>query len=579
LEAERQRREAEKQAARQKQEAEELERREQLAAEVTARRKKQAEETVRLANEEAERAQEIAEIMRREAEEEIKRLQAQADASRLQAELEVKRSIAASRREVDQKKVKQAAQAKARKVAALKQSKKVDDEKARRTREAREAAMRAIGKGNDALDDDLDDFLDIETAAAEVKAADDTIIVNEAQIQQRARDRENLIDPTEVLKVEKQEQKRQWLSDDFIWEATLGYRDDPNVDAVGSPADSVGVVKDEPKKVETPSAKKSAEKGTASKPAAKPSMFETQDINRNIRPQLDVPDRRRKRTFGIAALFGAALFLVVVAGGGWYYMSGDEAATQLGKVVGQGTQTLSDIKDQVSETIGSLGGGEDSETQSDTEAGAAKPVDEEAMARLRERLESMKATAKAKTEEKAKIEASAKADATAKLESVPQADVIEAQSESPAVQEAITENVPMASEPGLAESETIEAEAAAAGESAIPQEEKLETVEDVMKALSAPAESTEDAELDQQGVVESVDSLPIIDEAADSEAVEETTTEATIETSVEVTAEAVPESAEDEAAVVDSTVESTEFEDLPVDDTVPVEAVAEPAAE
>jgi hypothetical protein len=484
--------------------------------------------------------------MRREAEEEIKRLQAQAEASRLQAELEVKRSIAASRREVDKNKVKQAAQAKANQAAASKKAASADDEKARRTREARAAALRAIGKSEDGLDDDLDEFMGLESTAAETG---DAIIVNESQIQQRARDRANLIDPTEVMKVEKKEQKRQWVSDDFIWEATLGYRDDPDVDAVGTPADSVGVENEKPAKAEpeTTTANKEKSKTSTSDSAPKPSMFETQDINRNIRPQLDVPARRHKRTFGAKAIIGAGLFLAVISGAGWYFMSGDEAATQLKEVVGQGTQTLTNIKDKVSETIGGLGGEEE---QSGAGKTASKPVDEEKMARLRERLESMKADAKAKSEESAKLE-------KASRESVQPA------------QQAIVEDAPVS--PSGAE--FVEPETAAisdTGQQDVPEVAPLETVEDVMNALARPAESEEGGESAQPEleVVESVDSLPIIDEAASPEGV--------VEKSSEATAEVLTQPTEDATAVV----ESTEPDDAAsTGETLPTEAVAEPAVE
>jgi rhodanese-related sulfurtransferase len=518
MEAERRKREAEKQAARQKLEAEELERRELLAAQVTARRKQQAEEAARLANEEAERAQAVAEKIRNEAEQEILQLQAQAEASRFQAELEVKRSIVAAKREVDKGKVQQAAQAKARNAAVIQQRNKVDTDKARRTREAREAALRAIGKSND--DGGMDEFMELEVAAAEVAAEEGAIIVNEAQIEARAKDRENLIDPTEVMKVERQEQKRHWVSDDFIWEATLGYRTDPDVEALGSPSDSVGVDAVVAKTAEKPADKNAKNKGAASpsagkaKPTTEAPLFGTQEINRNIRPQLDVPDRRKKRTFGVMSLVGAALFLAVVSGGGWYYISGDEAASQLGKVVGQGTQTFNNLKDKVTSTFSNLSSSDEAVKAVPAE-GESKQADDEAMARLRERLESMKATANAKAE--AKVESAKQA---LKTEPLPVLQVPASQEAAGKAAVSPSAVEPESMEPAAVEPVSVGQEsmtAEAVPEAQAEPEAQIETVEDVMKALTAlPAGPAESATPSEADVVESVDSLPIVDEAAGS---------------------------------------------------------------
>ncbi len=478
LEAERSRREAKLAAERQQRKADELEQRERLAAEETAHRQQQAEEAVRLANEEAQRAQEIADITRREAEQEIKRLQAKAEASRFQAELETKRSIAAARREVDKGKVKQQAQAKARKAAAIQQRQKVDVDKARRTREAREAALRAIGKSNA----DMDEFMELEAAAVEVAQAEDAIIINEAEITERAKDRANLIDPSEVLKVEKKEQKRQWVSDDFLWEATLGYRKDPEVDSVVSPADFVGVdeikptadkksVRDKPKQQESAAEPKA-------KFAAQVSTFEVQDIDRSIRPQLDVPERRQKRAIGVMGMIGGLLFLTAIAGGGGFYLSGEDAPEQLKKVVGQGAQTLSNLKDKMAETLEELAGSEEV-----TETESAKPVDEAAMVRLRERLESMRTETKAKAENKAEVK-------TVKTR--------------PPVVSAAT--LPDTTQAVSAVSQATESDV-----------QPLETVEDVMKALREISEPAETAEQTESEVIESVEGLPLIDETVGDE--------------------------------------------------------------
>lgn len=474
LKADQEKLQAAEEKARQQREAEEAAERQRLADEAAAKKQREVDEAARLAAQEAAAAQTVAEQMRCDAEEEILRLKA--EAARFQAEVEVKRSLAAARREVDQKQAKQAAQAKARKAATLQQRKQAGAEKARRARDAREAALGTLGQSSDGLDE----FLDIETAAAEVDAASDAIIVDESQIEARAKDRENLIDPTEIMKVEKQEQKRHWVSDDFIWEATLGYRNDPNVESADSPADSVGGHKNRQPKVATPKVKqepkqesKQTEKPTQT--SAKPipdqpsateqaAKFQVQDIDRTIRPQADVQAKRHRAGLSIKWVAVVGMLLLAMAGGGWFYLLGDDAPIQLKQVVGKGVEKFSELKDKVTESLK-----RDENAEVKAEVVSTPPANEEKMARLRERLE--------------KIKSKSKQAATAKSK--------------------IVKNPPVATKP----------EVAAAGQTEVVSgEDKPETVKDVLKALSVPEETAQEGELEDVQVVESVDNLPIADE-------------------------------------------------------------------
>ncbi len=513
------------QQAQQQKEAEILAEQERLANAEVMRRKQEMEDVARIAKEEAVRAQQVAEKMRREAEEEIKRLKAEAEASRLQSELEHKRSIIAARREVDKNKIKLAAQAKAKKAAAIQQRKKVDADKARRAREAREAALKAIGKNEESLDD----FMELEAAAEEIAEVENAIVVDEKEIAERARDRSNLIDPREVMKVEKQEQKRQWVSDDFIWEATLGYRDDPHVDAIGSPADSVGVEDERNLKAEKIAGEKASQEMATQnpsikwedKPATQKPLFETQEINRSIRPQQDVITRKLKRGPSVGWMAGAALFLVIISGVGWFYFSDGGASKKLKAAVDQGTETLSEITDKVTSTIGEIG-------QPEPETSASSDIPEitdakgkEAIARLRERLESIKAEAVQKTNVETKPVAAAPAVAEPFITEAPVAEVLE---DAPSIMPNI-----QTEEPAITEEQVEE----------ITEESALETVDDVMRALNTPEEAiTETIEPEaateavkpgamiepeitdaviEGGVstVGSVDSLPIADKVVD----------------------------------------------------------------
>ncbi len=533
MDAERKKREAAEavaqQQAQQQKEVEVLVEQERLADAEVKRRKQEMEDVARIAKEEAVRAQQVAEKMRQEAEEEIKHLKAEAEASRLQAESEHKRSIIAARREVDKNKIKLAAQAKAKKAAAIQQRKKADSDKARRAREAREAALKAIGKN----EENLDDFMELEAAAEEIAEVENAIIVDEKEIAARAKDRSNLIDPREVMKVEKREQKRQWVSDDFIWEATLGYRDDPHVDAVGSPADSVGVENERNQKAEKIAEEKVRQETVTqnpsiefeNKPTAQKPLFETQDINRSIRPQQDVTTRKSKRGPSAGWITGAALFLVIISGVGWFYLSGDDASKKLKAVVNQGTETLSEITDKVTSSIGEIGQPEpEASTSSDAGSDIPEITDtqgKEAIARLRERLESIKAEAAQKTSVETPPVVAAPAVAEPLMTEAPVAEVLE---ETPSIP-------------------NIQAE-----EPTATEEHVLETVDDVMKALNAPEAITETIEPEAaleavkpeiiesettdavieggSSIVDPVDNLPIADKVID---VDVTVTEPAVE--------------------------------------------------
>jgi len=522
------------QQAQQQKETEVLAEQERLADAEVTRRKQEMEDVARIAKEEAVRAQQVAEKMRQEAEEEIKHLKAEAEASRLQAELEHKRSIIAARREVDKNKIKLAAQAKAKKAAAIQQRKKADSDKARRAREAREAALKAIGKNEESLDD----FMELKAAAEEIAEVENAIIVDEKEIAARAKDRSNLIDPREVMKVEKQEQKRQWVSDDFIWEATLGYRDDPHVDAVGSPADSVGVENERNRKAEKVAEEKVRQETVAQNPsiefenklAAQKPLFETQDINRSIRPQQDVTTRKSKRGPSVGWITGAALFLVIISGVGWFYLSGDDAPKKLKAVVNQGTETLSEITNKVTSSIGEIGQPEpEASASSDTGSDIPEITDtqgKEAIARLRERLESIKAEAAQKTSVETPPVVAAPAVAEPLMTEAPVAKVLE---ETPSIP-------------------NIQAE-----EPTATEEHVLETVDDVMKALNAPeaiteaiepeaaleavkpeiieSETTDAVIEDGSSIVDLVDNLPIAGKVIDVDVIE-------IEPTVEIVAPA-----------------------------------------
>jgi hypothetical protein len=319
------------------------------------------------------------------------------------------------------------------------------------------------------------------------------------------------------MKVEKTEQKRQWLSDDFIWEATLGYREDPSVEAVGSPSDSVGVENERNQKAEKIAAEKKSAKESSAKsssaPAGQRPLFETQEINRSIRPQQDVTPRKSKRGPSVTWMVGAALFLAVVSGVGWYYLSGDGAPQKLKDAVNKGTNKFTEITDKVTTSIGEMG-------KSKTDAATSDAKGEEAMARMRERLESMKAEAAQKEASKPSPAAPAPA---APVEVTP-TEV------TPAVDAPVTEPTGEAAPAPTEETQAEVVTEEAAPEAAAVNAPALETVDDVMKALSAsegtakttgpeatepdaPSESAPTTG-DEVGTVNSVDALPVVDEAA-----------------------------------------------------------------
>ncbi|NOX90976.1 MAG: hypothetical protein GXP18_00570, partial [Gammaproteobacteria bacterium] len=341
-----------------------------------------------------------------------------------------------------------------------------------------------------------------------------------------------------------------------------------HVDAIGSPADSMGIQDERNQKAEKIAEEKAATQNASAKledrPATQKPLFETQEINRSIRPQQDVAVRKSKRGPSTGWIIGTTLFLAVVSGMGWFYLSGADAPEKLKAVMDQGTETLSEITSKVTSTIGEMG---QSEPETSAASDAKDARSEKAMARLRERLESIKAEAAQKKEVKAKPPV-APVVTTPAVVKPPVADVFS--------EEIITPVPDMQTEEPVTET-------------AVETENALETVDDVMKALNTPElfdettepeaaidtvepevvepevvrpETTDTVTEDEIGTVESVNNLPIVDEAtADVDVT-------AIETVVETTAPVVTAS--------DSvTEESGDTESGSVDVVVPVPAEEE----
>jgi hypothetical protein len=173
------------------------------------------------------------------------------------------------------------------------------------------------------------------------------------------------------------------VSEDFLWEATLGYRKDPSVESLGTPADSSGIKEEpaaEPEKEKT----KAEVKPFPVEEAVEPPNFVSQEINRAIRPQAIKPTgkpkgKSRKGLWAVATMASVAL-----AAGGWFYSAGDQAQPQLKQIMGEGVETFTKLKDKVKGQIAEFKAG-------DAAADGNKPSAEEAMARLRERVDQIKA--------------------------------------------------------------------------------------------------------------------------------------------------------------------------------------------
>ncbi|NOX76736.1 MAG: cyclic nucleotide-binding domain-containing protein [Gammaproteobacteria bacterium] len=359
---------------------------------------READDFVRRTTEEAERARQEAENMQRKSEEQIRRLKVEAEAARMNAELEVKRSIVVSQREVDQKLAKQRALAKGRKAAMLQQRKKMVAQKSQRAREAREAALSTFGREFS----DLEAFLTPDDEP-DALAQSEHIVVNQAEIAARAKERENLIDPTEEVIVEVPTRKRQWVSDDFIWEATLGYQGDP--DPEGSPTNSVGLPDmDEPERARhEPPAQRQVHPAESVEKNSRVPKFQTSEIDRRIRPQSATPTGRpRRRHKGLWLVM--PVLVVGVTAAVWYFTADELAPVQLKQVVNRGATSLDQLKTKVEESLKNT----DPEPSSGTPtAKVLSDNEKEAMARLRERLDRMKAETRQAVEEAVKVEAEA----------------------------------------------------------------------------------------------------------------------------------------------------------------------------
>ena len=376
-------------------------------------RKREVEEAARIAREEAERSRAVAEEMRLQAEKEIKRLKAEAEAARFQAEIEIKRSIAQARKEVGQKQVKARAVEKARHVAeSARRRKQVDQKRVQRQREAREQALNSLGEGG------LNDFLSDNPSSGNVQdVGDDDALPGSVSPAGRpdtpspgspSVDRSTLIDEAEVMRVDPQVRKSTWVSDDFIWEAALGYRKDPNVEAMGSPAGNVDAEETKP----TPAAEKEPAVAAGTAQGAESATFSSTDIDHNIRPQAIKPSSKPvRRGLGKARLGLMALSVVLAAGVG-YVMIGGDTSPQLQQLVGKGAESLDVIENKVSSTLSTWKDGEGNEknhetpdkaSDIETTTAAVAPLadSEEKMAKLRQRLETIRSEAEQKAREQA----------------------------------------------------------------------------------------------------------------------------------------------------------------------------------
>lgn len=385
-------RQAQAEAERSRQEAEavhaEREAAVQAQREELAQRQREMEAAAREAQAEAERSRKAAEAVQRQAAEDVVRLKAEAEVARIQAEIEAKRSIAQAKKEAGRKQVAARAAEKARRsVAADRQRKQVDQQRAQRQREAREQALGSMGL-DDLREGGLTDML-----------SDDAPVANTppAAAAKEVSDESQLIDPEEVMRLEPEARQKGWVSDDFLWDATLGYRDDPNVDSMGSPADTVGV--------ETPTPEPTPEPASTARPADKPApapvsedvaatgeaaQFSSSEINRSIRPQVaPASDKSVKKRGGKGRLGLAALVTSIALAAGVFYIttSSDappELKQELEQLVGKGTETLGTIEEKVSSTLSTW-----TEGEGEPAAENAPPAkdSEAAMQRLRQRVQ------------------------------------------------------------------------------------------------------------------------------------------------------------------------------------------------
>ena len=237
-----------------------------------------------------------------------------------------------------------------------------DDGRESRVREARATALNALGQDSSALDE----LLKSESAVA----AADGMFVDAAVIPAEQVPANELPDSDDVRPTEAPRQKRQWVTDDFIWQDILGDPNDAKLEA--DHAEARNKRRDSVRKSDA------IAKATA--------VFAAWETNPDIRPQaVNDSFKVKVRHRGLLSLF-VLVALAVLLSGGWYFMQQDNAATQLQNRLEQGVDSLQQLnleallslKDKVLAQLKELGGLKDSDKNAEIEA---------KMAGLRERLE------------------------------------------------------------------------------------------------------------------------------------------------------------------------------------------------
>lgn len=324
-----------------------------------------------------------AEEIRNKANEDIVHLKMEAEAARMNAEVEVKRTIASARNDdVDMQKLQQRANARARQNAAR------NADKSLRQREAREEALRALGDEGDSLGEFLGESI-----------AENEINIDEAEIATLGKDRENLIDPREPVEGTTPQENKQWLSDDFLWQETLGLRRESGPGQAAPAEEPLEAQKNDPKQA----AKTDKSTARTATEAVAPvsdtvSSFKIKEVDHRIRPQSVKPlgyvvQTGSKRWIVVLA----AMALVAASAGGWVYTQGQDNATRQAKEFGAQALGLFDqVRIMASAQMDSWFG-------ESAEQKAAS--NEEKMARLRERLNQIKAQAEQEKRQQQALEA------------------------------------------------------------------------------------------------------------------------------------------------------------------------------
>jgi len=190
---------------------------EQARAEEAARRQSEVEEAARIAREEANRA-EIAERARREAEREIERLKAAAEVQRIKAEKAIKESIKTARQTVDNN-----------------ISKKATNTAKRRVLKKQEDSRNFSSNAEDFFADE---------PMTDLQAQDEmNLLFTNIDVGDRARGATDLIkamsnDSDKNDKPELDEEpavQSSWVSDQVMWEAALGIRQDDKIQSMIAP--------------------------------------------------------------------------------------------------------------------------------------------------------------------------------------------------------------------------------------------------------------------------------------------------------------------------------------------------------